>query len=137
MKNLMIEAFELKRKGYYKQAIEIYYKIMSAENDNIEILSELADLYFLLGNNERAIHYANKALEVDTEHVSSLSVLRRIYLKEQSYNDAENIAKKIYNITKSDLDLSELIDIFEYQQKYDEIVSYCMNVRDEICLYKS
>ena len=47
----MIDAFELKRKGYYKQAIELYYKVMSTEGDDIEILAELADLYFLIGNN--------------------------------------------------------------------------------------
>ena len=36
MKQLMIEAFELKRKGYYKQAIELFYKMLDKENDNIE-----------------------------------------------------------------------------------------------------
>ena len=44
MKQLMIEAFELKKKGYYKQAIEIFYKLLARENDNIEILSELGEI---------------------------------------------------------------------------------------------
>ena len=38
MKQLMIEAFDLKQKGYYKQAIEIFYKLLAKENENIEIL---------------------------------------------------------------------------------------------------
>ena len=42
----MIEAFELKRQGYYKQAIEVYYKLLSETEDSVEILVELADLYF-------------------------------------------------------------------------------------------
>ena len=41
----MIDAFDLKRKGYYKQAIELFYKMLAKENDNIEILSELGNIY--------------------------------------------------------------------------------------------
>ena len=109
----MIDAFELKRKGYYKQAIELYYKVMSTEGDDIEILAELADLYFLLGNNERAIHYAEKALEIDENHTSSLSVLRKVYLSDKNFDDAERIAKQIYSLTESETDLLELVKILD------------------------
>lgn len=132
----MIDAFELKRKGYYKQAIELYYKIMSIEGDDIEILAELADLYFLLGNNERAIHYAEKALEIDDSHASSLSVLRKVYLSNKNYDEAEKIAKQIYSLTNSETDLLELLNILEYRKKYEEIVSYTQNIDDVECKYK-
>ena len=42
----MIDAFELKRKGYYKQAIELYYKVMSTEGDDIEILAGLPQKWY-------------------------------------------------------------------------------------------
>lgn len=136
MKNYMIDAFELKRKGYYKQAIELYYKVMSTEGDDIEILAELADLYFLLGNNERAMHYAEKALEIDENHASSLSVLRKVYLSDKNFDDAERIAKQIYSLTESETDLLELVKILEYRKKYDEIVLYTQNIEDIECKYK-
>ena len=83
MKQLMIEAFDLKQKGYYKQAIEIFYKLLAKENENIEILSELGELYLLLKNYDRSLHYIDKALEIDSNHINSLKVLRRIYTEKQ------------------------------------------------------
>ena len=43
------ESFKLKEQGFYKPAIEMLYKALTIENNNIEILSELAELYYLLG----------------------------------------------------------------------------------------
>ena len=137
MKNAMIEAFELKRKGYYKQAIEIYYKLLSKVSDNVEILAELADLYYLLNNNDRALHYIAKSLEIKSDHIGSLKVLRKVYISENNYEKAENTAKKIYEITKSESDLVELIDIFEAQNKNEEIVKIAQNIQDDECRYKS
>lgn len=136
MKNIMVEAFELKRKGYYKQAIEIYYKLLSQAGDDIEILSELSDLYFLLGNNERAIHYASKSLEIDSNHKGSLDVMRRIYLKEQNYSMAEQISEKIYSISNTDSDLIELLKVYEYEKKYNNIIKYTEDIKDSLCMYK-
>lgn len=136
MKNLMIEAFELKRKGYYKQAIELYYKLLSTEGDDIEILSELSDLYFLLKNNERAVHYASKALEINQEHISSLAVMRKIYLSDLNYDKAEEISDKIYSITGSETDLTELLKILEHKKKYNDIIKYTENINDSECRYK-
>ena len=79
----MIEAFELKRKGYYKQAIEVYYKLLSKVSDDVEILTELADLYYLLHNNERANHYITKSLELKPDNISTLKVLCKVYMSER------------------------------------------------------
>lgn len=136
MKNQMVDAFELKRKGYYKQAIEMYYKIMSVSGCDIEILAELSELYFLLSNNERAFHYAQKALEINPEHISTLNIIKKIYVSEKKYADAENTAKKIYDKTLSAHDLSELVSILEIQKKYEDVICYTQNTNDAECLYK-
>ena len=44
------KSFDLKRQGYYKPAIEMLYKALNIENNNVEILSQLAELYYLLSN---------------------------------------------------------------------------------------
>ncbi len=137
MKKLMIEAFELKRKGYYKQAIEVYYKLLSKVGDDIEILSELADLYYLLKNNERAMHYAMKALEINREHVSSLKVVLEVNLSENKIKEAEEVARKVFNITESEIDLAELLNILEIQNKNNEIIELTRDIKDEECMYKS
>lgn len=132
----MIEAFELKRKGYYKQAIEIYYKILSETNDDIEILSEIADLYYLLGNTERSKHYITKTLEKDRENISALTVLKKVYLSENDYENAEKIAKTIYNKTLSDNDLFELADILEREDKQEELIELTKDTTEPKILYK-
>ena len=48
-------AFELKNQECYKQAIEMLYKAISIEPDNMEILFQLGELYYLLHNYTRAI----------------------------------------------------------------------------------
>ena len=59
------KSFDLKRQGFYKPAIEMLYKALTIENNNIEILSQLAELYYLLENNQRAINYIEKTLELN------------------------------------------------------------------------
>ena len=56
------QAFELKSQQCYKQAIEMLYKALEIENDNIEILFQLGELYFMLKNFQRASHYLEKVL---------------------------------------------------------------------------
>lgn len=137
MKNSMIEAFELKRKGCYKQAIELYYKYMSEAGDDIEILSELADLYYLLGNYDRARNYISKALDIDSHHISSLRVKIKIYKSEKNYDSALKLAKEVYSQTKSETDLLVLLEFLEEKNSYNEIIEYTKDTEDVQCLYKS
>lgn len=52
--NYIKRAFELKSQECYKQAIEMLYKALETESDNVEILYQIAELYFLLHNYDRA-----------------------------------------------------------------------------------
>ena len=129
------DAFDLKRKGYYKQAIEVYYKLLSSEGDNLEILSEIADLYLELGNYERTLHYTTKSLEIDPSHVRSLKLVQKVYEKQGKFKEAVDVAKDIYDKTNSDDDLKNLLEILSEQHNYDEILSLTETVDDIDCLY--
>lgn len=137
MKEYMIEAFQLKQKGYYKQAIEIYYKLLSNVDDNIEILTELADLYYLLKNNERALHYISKVFEVSPKHIDCLKILRKIYISENDLKNAEKTAEEIYSVTSSEKDLEEILDILEKQNNNQKIIELTKDIEDATCLYKT
>ena len=127
----MIKAFELKKKGYYKQAIEIFYKLLAKENDNIEILSELGCIYLLLNNYDRAIHYTGKALDIDSSHINSLKTLREIYTKQKKFNEAGRIANKIYIISNSQADLYQFLKLLNIQQKYNEVTGFADFIQSE------
>ncbi|MBQ2611095.1 tetratricopeptide repeat protein, partial [bacterium] len=58
------KGFEYKNNGSYKQAIEMFYKALELENNNVEILFQLGELYFLLDNMERAEHYFKQVLVI-------------------------------------------------------------------------
>ena len=111
MKYLMIEAFDLKSKGYYKQAIEIFYKLLAKETDQIEILSEIGNLYYLLKNYDRALNYTNKALAIDENHIESLRILKEIYIEKVDYDNAAKISNKIYLLTQEQDDLAHFIKL--------------------------
>ena len=136
MKQSMLEAFDLKKKGYYKQAIEIYYKLLATVTDNIEILTELADLYYLLHNNERANHYITKALDIDPKNISTLEVLYKIYFSEGDLAEAERIAREIYETTQSEHDLIKVLDILQIQNKNEELVELAKDKSEPECLYR-
>ena len=74
------QAFELKSQQCYKQAIEMLYKALELESDNIEILFQLGELYFLLNNFARSQQYLEKVLSQNENHTESLEILEKIYV---------------------------------------------------------
>ena len=107
------KSFDLKRQGYYKPAIEMLYKALNIENNNVEILSQLAELYYLLGNYQRAKNYIEKTLELNNNHFYCLDLMRKILVSEKNYNEALNIANKIYEIYPTEENLIEKLKILK------------------------
>ena len=79
------QAFQLQEEKHYKQAIEALYKALCIESDNIEILSQIAHLYFLMNNFERALEYAEKILDINSEHVDTLKIIVNIHKYNKKY----------------------------------------------------
>ena len=124
IKEILQEAFLLKTKGFYKHAIEKFYKAIDSENTSLELLHEIAHCYFLMNNEERALNYVEQILEQNPIHTESLKLLKEIFIKKQAWNEAEQTAKNIYTITN---DIQDLIEIFKYlniQRKHEEIFNY-------------
>ena len=118
------QSFDLKRQGYYKQAIEMLYKALSIEGNNIEILFQLADLYFLLDNEERTQQYVEKALELNPNHVDSLKLLSKLYLKKGEIEKAKQNALKLLDISDSSENVVEYIKILQDLDDIEEIQKY-------------
>ena len=73
------QAFDLKSQQCYKQAIEMLYKALEADSDNIEILFQIGELYFLLNDFSHALKYLEKVLQKDDSHIETLKILKKIY----------------------------------------------------------
>ena len=130
-------AFELKKQECFKQSIEMLYKALSIEPDNIEILYQLGELYFLLHNYTRASQYAEKILTQDSTHLEALKLLKNIYLRQNELISAKEIALKIYDIEKNTENLVSIIKIYSQLNLIEELVPYAEQIeKDDRCLYE-
>lgn len=93
------QAFQLQEERHYKQAIEALYKALCLESDNIEILSQIAQLYFLMNNFERALEYAEKILDINPEHLETLKIVVKVHKYNKNYSKALVFAEKLYKLS--------------------------------------
>ena len=136
IKNLIQEGFILKSKGYYKHAIENFYKALGEDSDSQELLFEIADSYYLMKDLERAVGYLEQILIKNPMHISSLRLLKQIFLDENALEEALQTAKNIYCITNSDEDLAEIFNLLIQRKSYDEIFEYNYESQNPIILYE-
>ncbi len=115
------KSFELKRQGFYKPAIEMLYKALTIENNNVEILSQLAELYYLLENNQRAISYIEKTLEINPLHIDCLKLMKKIYLHDENYVEAQKAAVKIFELNPTVENLAEKIRILNKINDFETV----------------
>ena len=93
------QAFQLQEEKHYKQAIEALYKALCIESDNIEILSQISHLYFLMNNFERSLEYAEKILDIDPNHIDTLKIVVNINKVTKKYAKALQFAEKLYRLS--------------------------------------
>ena len=98
------KSFELKHKKRYKEAIEVLYKVLEYDNneeDSVEILSQLGDLYLAIDSYDRAIDQYQKALSINGLHQHSLQQCFEINYKTNQLNKALKIAIEMCENNKS------------------------------------
>lgn len=118
------QAFELKESKNYKPAIEMLYKALEIENDNVEILSQIAELYFLLNNYSRALQYLEKTLQINPSHTNSLKLTRTIKERQKDLNSVLEISTKLFEENQNTENLKDLIKILVELKLFDEIDKY-------------
>ena len=105
------EAFELRSQELYKPAIEMLYKALSMDNDNVEVLFQLGELYSLMHNHNRALGYLEQVLLQDSNHLETLKLMQKIYHKENKFEDSLAFAKKVFELERSSDNLLELVKL--------------------------
>lgn len=131
-------SFELKNQGYYKPAIEMLYKALAIENDNIEILAQLAQLYNLLDNKQRALHYVGKVLDINSNHLDCIILKKNIYIEQGKIKEAEELAERIYQITSTDEALAEELSLLTQLKEFERVESFENEIEhhSDIVLYE-
>ena len=120
------KSFELKNSKLYKEAIEMLYKALESENGNanIEIISQIADLYVLLKNYERALEEYEKVIDINENHIHSLNEMSKIFVQLGKYNKALEISEKLLKSTREAqycIDHLQILYKLEYFEKMKEL----------------
>lgn len=115
------KSFELKNQGFYKPAIEMLYKALSIDSENLEILVQLAHLYKLLDNFQRSIYYIEKVLDINPNHLDCLCLLEEIYLQQADLKSARDISERIFNILPTSENLAQRINILNKIYDFEEV----------------
>lgn len=118
------QAFELKESKNYKPAIEMLYKALELDNDNVEILSQIGEMYFLLNNYSRALQYFEKALLINPNHINSLDITKKIKERQGDMDEVLNISKKIFEFAPSENSLKNLMNVLIKLKLFCEIEKY-------------
>ena len=118
------QAFELREQKYYKPAIEMPYKALEIENDNVEILFQIGELYFLINNYTRALQYLEKVLTINPTHIESLKLTRTIKERQGDMDCVLDISTKLFENNPNSENLKELVRILVKLKLFCEIDKY-------------
>lgn len=117
------QAFQLQEEKHYKQAVEALYKALCIEPENIEILSQISHLYYLMNNFERALEYAEKILEINSEHVETLKTVVNINKFKKKYAKALQTAEKLYKLSPNLGNFIVYLEMLNECSQYNTIIS--------------
>lgn len=115
------KSFELKNQGFYKPAIEMLFKALAIDNENLEILVQLAYLYKLLDNYERATYYIEKVLDINPNHIDCMLLLEEIYIIQNDLKPALDMSEKIYAIQPTFQNLAKKINVLNKTNDFERI----------------
>ena len=143
LSSLIKESFQLIEKKDYKSAVELLYPRLVDYSDNIEIITQIANCYYQMGEIEQAEEYYEKAFEIDNFSTLILDPLIEIKIEQEKYNEAEKytqcylscedktyaIQKYLETLTKihNFEEIEEFIKSADFDIFNSEIYSLCAN----------
>lgn len=138
---LVKKSFELKSKKKYKEAIETLYKVLELDNnsnDNIEILSQMGELYILIQSYDRALEKFQKALTIQPNNEKCLQQCFEIHFKTNQLNKALKVAstmceenktaKSYFNYLKTLVAMNKNQDAIELFNSLDELIKLDVDI---------
>lgn len=117
------KAFEFKASGNYKQAIELFYKALTLDNESSEIMSEIAGLYFKINNTDRAIEYYEQALLTDPFNANIKFNLSLVYKHIGNIDKTITLLESIYSKNPKLEYFIELIHSLYLEGRFEEAIS--------------
>ncbi|MBE7706536.1 MAG: tetratricopeptide repeat protein [Cyanobacteria bacterium SIG30] len=131
------KSFELRNLKLYKEAIEMLYKALNCDDispKDVEITSQIGDLYFLLKNYDRAIEQYEKVLESDRLHKHTLFQMCKIYFMQKKYKEALKLVEDLCANSTSPENFVQYFKVMyelnmyeKMQEVYNDLDAECKN----------
>ena len=127
------KAFEYKDCGDYKTAIDYFYKALALENDSAEILKELAYLYSLLCQYDRAISLYEQVCNKEPNNYSAKYDFALLYKKLDNIVKAKELFYDLFSAAyEVNAVAEELFSILLKEGNYEQIISAFMTSKQKI-----
>jgi tetratricopeptide (TPR) repeat protein len=99
------KGLELLNNQKYSEAIPFFFKILESNQNDPEILYYLGYCYFHIGQDDRAITYLNKVLEIDDESFSAWNIKGLLLYKQGLFIDALNAFNRAIHLKSEDSEI--------------------------------
>ena len=115
-------AFDLQKKGQYREAIAVLYKVLVIEPDNIEAITQIAYLFYARHDIDIATEYYERALALDAQNALALEGLLTIYKSTKEYKKALQTVNKLCEISPGINSFIQLLYILCLNEEYEEVI---------------
>jgi uncharacterized protein HemY len=61
---------------------------LELDNSSPELMLEIAEVYFLMGDEERTLNYIEQILEKNPTHIDSIKLLKKIFKNKKAWAEA-------------------------------------------------
>lgn len=129
--NKLENALNSFKKGDYKAAIKDFEELNSMEPDNAGVLNNLGLCYANMEENDKAIEYYLKALQLDSKLVQTYVNLSDVYYKEKKIIDAINMLETAVTLMPENTVLKNCLARFYIEDvRYDLAITQLCEILD-------
>ena len=121
---LLKDAFELKRQTKYKHALALLYKALTIYPENVEILSQVADMHVLLNNPTSACAICERLLVQKPDDVDIFERLVGYYLSIYNYEKVKLLIEKFILAYPSEAAYCVYLNAFSQMRNYEKVVEF-------------
>lgn len=87
----------------YQEAVKAFSEALKFQPGNVEILSEMAEDLSILGNQQDAIVYYKKAIDIEPNNLTLKAKLGRVYISKKEMKKAWDLFSEIHAIDSSNV----------------------------------
>ncbi|MDD5571915.1 MAG: tetratricopeptide repeat protein [Bacteroidales bacterium] len=118
--------------GNNENAVKFYNQCLKIDNNNAEVLYELASLFFKNRQFKEALFYSKKSVENDDKNIWYKLLLSDVYSKTGKYQDAADLYEKITDTQPNNINFYfDWINNLTFAGKYNDAIKVCDKVQDK------